>query len=49
VDNYQLLHLDTIYHYNPDDDSWTLLDAKLKNGAYSVAAMAVPRKMFHTK
>jgi hypothetical protein len=40
--------LDTIYCYNPDDDSWTLLNAKLKNSACSVAAMAVPWKMFHT-
>jgi N-acetylneuraminic acid mutarotase len=38
--------LDTIYHYIPHEDSWTLLDAKLKNGKGSVTAMTVPREMF---
>jgi hypothetical protein len=38
--------LSTIYHYNPDEDSWTLLDARMKEKKYSLVAMMVDRDLF---
>jgi hypothetical protein len=40
------LRLDTIYLYNPDDDSWTLLDARMQNRNVDVIAMLVKRAIF---
>jgi N-acetylneuraminic acid mutarotase len=37
--------LSTIYHYKPQEDSWTLLDARMKEGKYGVIAMLVEREM----
>jgi N-acetylneuraminic acid mutarotase len=37
--------LSTIYHYNPEEDSWTLLDSRLKEGKSDVIAMLVDREM----
>jgi N-acetylneuraminic acid mutarotase len=38
--------LDTIYRYNPDEDSWTLLDERMKEKKTGVIAMLVDRNMF---
>jgi N-acetylneuraminic acid mutarotase len=38
--------LSTIYHYDPHEDCWTLLDAKLKEGKTNVIALMVDRKLF---
>jgi N-acetylneuraminic acid mutarotase len=38
-------YLSTIYHYNPDEDSWTLLDAKMKQEKCSVIAKLVGREV----
>jgi hypothetical protein len=39
------LLLSTIYHYKPQEDSWTLLDAKMKEANSGVIAMLVEREM----
>jgi N-acetylneuraminic acid mutarotase len=38
-------NLSTIYRYKPQEDSWTLLDAKLNEGKHDVIAMLVEREM----
>jgi N-acetylneuraminic acid mutarotase len=37
-------YLSTIYWYNPDEDSWNLLDASLKEGKAGVIAIVVDRE-----
>jgi N-acetylneuraminic acid mutarotase len=37
--------LSTIYHYEPEEDSWTLLDERMKEGMAGVIAMLVDRKL----
>jgi hypothetical protein len=39
-------YLSTIYRYNPEEDSWTLLDGRMKNGKCSAIAMLVKREIF---
>jgi N-acetylneuraminic acid mutarotase len=41
--------LSTIYRYNPEDDSWTLLDSRMKEGKRNVIAMLVDRELFDAK
>jgi hypothetical protein len=36
----------TVFRYNPDEDSWTLLDARMKEEKYEVIAMLVDKQMF---
>ena len=38
--------VDTLYRYNPDDDSWTLLPSKLDIPRHDVAAFPVSKKAF---
>jgi hypothetical protein len=38
-------YLSTIYHYKPQEDSWTLLDAKMNEEKRGVIAMLVEREM----
>jgi hypothetical protein len=38
-------YISTIYHYKPQEDSWTLLDARMKEEKYGVIAMLVEREM----
>jgi hypothetical protein len=38
-------HLSTIYHYTPQDDSWTLQDARMNEEKRGVIAMLVEREM----
>jgi N-acetylneuraminic acid mutarotase len=40
---------DAIYRFNPTDDSWTTLEAKLKNCKYGATAMFVDGKMFQAQ
>jgi N-acetylneuraminic acid mutarotase len=42
-------NLNTIYLYNPDEDSWTLLDAKLKQGKYGVIAILIDKQLFRSE
>jgi N-acetylneuraminic acid mutarotase len=44
-----LSNLSTIYRYNPEDDSWTLLDSRMKEGKSYVIAMLVDRELFDSK
>jgi hypothetical protein len=39
-------NLSTIYLYNPDGDSWTLQDARLKEPKIRPIAMMVDREIF---
>jgi hypothetical protein len=36
--------LSTIYLYKPDEDNWTLLDARIKEGKSNMMAMFVDQK-----
>ena len=36
----------TIYRYEPEDDSWTLLPNKMKNERYGAMAMIVKKSIF---
>ena len=38
--------LSTIYSYDPEEDIWNLLDAKMKEGKRKVIAMMVDVQMF---
>jgi N-acetylneuraminic acid mutarotase len=38
--------LSTIFQYNPDEDSWTLLSSRMKQSKAGVFAMMVEREMF---
>ena len=42
----QSYYYDTIYRYEPDDDSWTLLPNRLKYPRYGATAMIVDRSIF---
>jgi N-acetylneuraminic acid mutarotase len=39
-------HVDTVYRYNPTDDTWTLLQARLKEGKAPAIAMLLERRIF---
>jgi N-acetylneuraminic acid mutarotase len=44
-----LTPLSSIYRYNPEEDSWTLLNARLKKGKLIAIAMLVDRETFTMK
>jgi N-acetylneuraminic acid mutarotase len=42
-ENKVVTDLSTIYRYNPEEDSWTLLDSRMKEGKRSVIAVLIDR------
>jgi N-acetylneuraminic acid mutarotase len=45
-DDSYILSLSTIYHYGPEEDSWTLLDGRMSEEKCNVIAMLVDRNAF---
>lgn len=42
--NDDMTFLNTIYRYNPDEDSWILLNARMSENKYDVLAIMLDRK-----
>jgi hypothetical protein len=43
------LELSTIFHYNPKEDTWTLLDSRFNHRLGHVITFMVDRNMFENK
>lgn len=48
-DAYSETYLSTVYLYNPDKDSWTLLSAKMSEAKRNVIAMMADRNVFESE
>jgi N-acetylneuraminic acid mutarotase len=40
------INYSTIYRYNPEEDSWTLMDGRMRKGQFYVISMLVKREIF---
>jgi N-acetylneuraminic acid mutarotase len=48
-ENKVVTDLSTIYRYNPEEDSWTLLDSRMKEGKRSVIAVLIDRDVLEAE